>query len=83
MIIELKGFGSARKLSGVKIDVAAEANIADLRLALLNKLKDDNDDDLIIILQTCAFANQAKVLDENELLECNSIINILPPVCGG
>lgn len=83
MIIELKGFGSARKLTGMQVELSDDANVTQLRQILMAKLKNENDGSLITILQTCAFANQRKVFNENEPLTNSSLINVLPPVCGG
>lgn len=34
-------------------------------------------------LSECAFANEKKVLNQNDLINVSSVIAILPPVCGG
>lgn len=83
MIVELKGFGSARKLSGTQIELASASTIAQLRQLLIERLALSNDDALLTILQTCAFASHAKVLAEDDELGTIQTLNILPPVCGG
>ncbi len=83
MKIELKGFGSARKLSGMHIELIANSNIAQLRQLLLEKLHLTNDEEMLVLLQTCAFASATKILSEDTELVNSQLLHVLPPVCGG
>lgn len=83
MKIELKGFGSARKLSGMHIELAANSSIAELRQLLIEKLRLTNDEAMLVILQSCAFASATKVLAEDAELNASQLLHVLPPVCGG
>lgn len=81
MKIELRGFGSARALSGQVIEVTENITIRELRQIITQQLTID--DKLHLIINTCAFANTQQVLTEDEILANPQLLNVLPPVCGG
>jgi molybdopterin converting factor small subunit len=85
MEIEIRGFGAARELTGIKLEFQElKLSIANLRHSLLEYLKvRDNYQQLSLLIQSCAFADKTHVLDEQEIISHSQMLNILPPVCGG
>lgn len=81
--IEIRLFGAFRQVDAggrIKVAVAEDARVADLRRALAERLQDD--DNAISLLESSAFATDSAVLDEADALPGREL-SILPPVCGG
>ncbi len=81
--IEIRLFGAFRQVDAggrIKVSVAEDARVADLRRALAARL--EGDDNALSLLESSAFATDSAVLDETDALPGREL-SILPPVCGG
>ncbi len=84
MQIYFHGFGSTRALSGYCLEVAEKIDIAAIRQALIAAVyNQDKYSGLDEILVATAFASEERILNENDIVEKDITINLLPPVCGG
>lgn len=84
MIVTFNGFGSSRALRNYKCEVATPITVSQLRCELKTKLSTEKQsDELINLLDSCAFAGDEQLFSEDYLIEKSQTVNILPPVCGG
>lgn len=86
--IEFQFFGGMRKyaLHGeeAKFNFIEPLCVNDIKLILSKKLSSKFGPEFSQrFLCECAFANENKVLNQNELISLSSVIAVLPPVCGG
>ncbi len=72
-------FRQGRSDSTLTVEVAPNANVAELRQAMHEALDTDNARSL---LKASAFATDSEVLDDSDAVPEREI-SILPPVCGG
>jgi len=84
MQVYFQGFGSTRALSGYSLQVAEKSSVAQVKTALIKATQDQEKyTGLDEILVATAFASETHVFDENDIISEDTIINLLPPVCGG
>ena len=84
MKISLHGFGSMRALRGIGFEFSAPLTVREFRAYLQTQLSiKQGFSELVILLSSCAFANNEQVLTEDTLLNKDQLLNVLPPVCGG
>ncbi|MBP7847361.1 MAG: MoaD/ThiS family protein [Burkholderiales bacterium] len=84
MKISLHGFGSMRALRGIGFEFSAPLTVREFRAYLQTQLSiKPGFSELVILLSSCAFANNEQVLTEDTLLNKDQLLNVLPPVCGG
>ncbi|HCY39316.1 MAG TPA: hypothetical protein DHV02_05575 [Neisseriales bacterium] len=84
MKISLHGFGSMRALRGIGFEFVAPLTVREFRAYLQTQLSiKPGFSELVILLSSCAFANNEQVLTEDTLLNKDQLLNVLPPVCGG
>ena len=84
MQICFHGFGGARIIKDYKLEIANNTSISQIKKTLIKELqKDSRYNELNQIIHSCALANEEHVFDENEIIDKDIIISLLPPVCGG
>ena len=57
--------------------------IQDIRIALHNELKQNQDQQLLSVLARSAFAREGNILVDDDLLIEDTELSVLPPVGGG
>lgn len=85
--ITIKLFGAFRNyFEGEEVVLSVEkgTSIQQLRTVLMEKISHcypriSN----LGLLQQSVFANQKSIMEEEEILTCDTALAILPPVCGG
>jgi molybdopterin converting factor small subunit len=89
--VQVKLFGAFRKFAvpgdsvqAVTLELLGPTSVQDLREHLALKLASlgTGFDDRCLVAES-AFANEESVLDEQTLINGDTVLAILPPVCGG
>lgn len=76
--IEMKFFGAFRKFGeGLALQVPAGTNVAAIKTALKEKLNGEG------LVSDSVLANDNTILRNEDILESDAALSILPPVCGG
>lgn len=89
MRIQVRVFGLFRDLNRnheiMPLTLKDSAQLSDVKEAVFNKITKNGKTKLIkrAFLDHCAFANEVEILDSHAKIVPNSVISILPPVCGG
>ena len=78
--IQVRFFGAFRKFGNgqnISVTLPSASTVSDLKGVLSKTLKAGD------LVQKSAFADETRVLRDDELLQGKSTISVLPPVCGG
>ncbi len=76
--IHMKFFGAFRKFGESKeFCVPTGSTIANIKTTLQNLLDGEG------LVADSALANNQSILRDNDVIECDTELSILPPVCGG
>ncbi len=76
--INIKPFGSFRKFGKTfDLSVPTGSTIAMIKTALQEKLNGEG------LVSDSVLANENRILRDEDIVEANTKLSILPPVCGG
>lgn len=81
--VDVRLFGAFRQFGAeptLRVDVAEDATVADVRAAIGARLEGDN---VHSLLRASAFATDDRVLNDADAVPSGPELAILPPVCGG
>ena len=84
MQIDFHGFGATRILSGYTLEVETNSSIATIRKQLIQLIANQEKYATIYeILSSTAFASEQQVFSDEQLIDKDMTLHLLPPVCGG
>ena len=87
LVLRVRLFGAFRNLSEsneVELKVFGKATIHDIKNELASVLKNtDANFDIGKLLSRSVVADQDHILEDSDVIEHETYLSILPPVCGG
>jgi molybdopterin converting factor small subunit len=87
VILKIRLFGAFRNLyfsNEVELKICEKSTVRDVKLALASVLKNsDLNFDVSSLISRSVLADHEKILNDEDLIEKDVCLSVLPPVCGG